>query len=312
MERLQEALSRAREQRKETLGGTAKPTIPALQPSKPAADKGQDSAPSAPARPTQAQATPTLQQQPETEELSREEAVIAAWRALPQYTPNERLLTANRVVSFFGGRQASPFDMMRTKIIQQAKANNWRRVVITSPTPQCGKTTITANLAFTLARHTDLRILVVEADMRRPELARLLGIKENLAFARALSGHESPDQHLVAYGSNLAFATNQVPAANPSELLQSVKAQEVLAQVEATYEPDIVLFDAAPMLASDDTVGLLDFVDCALIVAAAESTSIEEVDVTESEIAAATNVLGVVLNKTRHSSSSYGYEDGYY
>jgi capsular exopolysaccharide synthesis family protein len=311
MERLQEALSRARQQRKETLGSNAKPTIPALHPSQPAAPQKEAASPKAATPETARTGTPVLQE-PAPEGPTKEEQVIAAWRALPQYTPNERLLTANRVVSFFGGRQASPFDMMRTKIIQQAKANNWRRIVITSPSPQCGKTTITANLAFTLARHTDLRIMVIEADMRRPELARLLGIKENLAFARALSGHEAPEQHLVAYGSNLAFATNQVPAANPSELLQSVKAQEVLAQIEETYQPDIVLFDAAPMLASDDTVGLLDFVDCALIVAAAETTSIEEVDVTESEIAAATNVLGVVLNKTRYSASSYGYEEGYY
>lgn len=282
MERLQEALSRARDRRNEAGQQPAAPDAQAPAPRRAGA------APVAPGD------------------------VAAAWRALPQYMPNEHLLKANRVVSFFGGREASPFDMMRTKIIHQAKANGWRRLVITSPTPRCGKTTITANLAFTLARHTDLRTLVIEADMRRPELARLLGIREGTAFARVLSGQEAPEDHMFAYGTNLAFATNQQPAANPAELLQSAKAQEVLKQIEAVYAPDVILFDAAPMLASDDTAGLLHYSDAALIVAAAEHSTVDEIDRVETEVAAATNVLGVVLNKTRYSPEKYGYAEDYY
>ena len=78
------------------------------------------------------------------------------------------------------------------------------------------------------------------------------------------------------------------------------------------YSDDLVLFDAAPLLASDDTAAFLDFVDAAILVAAAEETSIDEVDLAESEVAASTNVLGVVLNKSRYSSSTHGYEEGYY
>jgi capsular exopolysaccharide synthesis family protein len=202
--------------------------------------------------------------------------------------------------------------MMRTKVIQQIRANNWRRILVTSPTPKCGKTTITANLAFSFGRQADFRTLVIETDMRRPELAHLLGVKENLRFARVLSGEEPAEAHMLAYGTNLAFAANKVPAENPSDLLLSGVAREKIIELEKTYAPDLVLFDAPPLLASDDTAAFLDFVDAAILVAAAEETSIHEVDVAESEIAAATNVLGVVLNKSRYSASAYGYEDGYY
>jgi len=282
MERLQEALSRARSRREETAAGRIVPSGDA------------DTDRSLP--------------RPRGDDRARAQA----WQQLAQFEPNERLLKANRVVSFFGGREAQGFDMMRTKVIQQAKAKGWRRILVTSPSPRCGKTTLTANLAFSLARHTDLRALVIEIDMRRPELAHLLGMRDNLAFARVLSGDEPAETHLRAFGSNLAFGTNRVAAANPSELLHSSVARETLTAIEERYAPDLMLFDAPPVLASDDTVGFLDSVDAAIIVAAAEQTSISEIDVAEAEIAASTNVLGVVLNKTRYGGDAYGYYDGSY
>ncbi|MBL9060544.1 MAG: CpsD/CapB family tyrosine-protein kinase [Mangrovicoccus sp.] len=235
-----------------------------------------------------------------------------AWQALPQFEPDEKTLRSNRVVAYFGGRDAAAFDVMRTKLIQQIKANGWKRILITSPSPKCGKTTITANLAFSLARQADFRTMVIETDMRRPELAHMLGIKQNLCFARVLAGEEPAEAHMVACGSNLAIGANKVPAENPSELLHSAQARSRIEEIEQRLKPDLVLFDAPPVLASDDTAAFLDFVDAALLVAAAEETSIDEVDLAESEIAASTNVLGVVLNKSRYTSSTYGYEEGYY
>ncbi len=231
---------------------------------------------------------------------------------LTQFEPDERTLRSNRVVAFFGGREAAAFDVLRTKLIQQIKANGWKRILITSPSPKCGKTTITANLAFSLARQSDFRTLVIETDMRRPELAHMLGIKQNLCFARVLEGEEPAEAHMIAYGMNLAIGANKVPAERPSELLHSTHARTRIEDIEQRLKPDLVLFDAPPILASDDTAAFLDFVDGAILVAAAEETSIDEVDLAESEIAASTNVLGVILNKSRYTSSTYGYEDGYY
>lgn len=297
MERLQEALSRARDRRREAAAQPASAERVADGQSRPS------SGPSGATTDTKAgdratSATPV--------------EVVAAWQSLPQYTPNENLLLNNRVLSFFGGVAAQPFDMMRTRLLQQCKTHGYRRIAITSPTPKCGKSTIAANLAFGLARQTELRIILIDIDMRRPELANILGIRDNLAFARVLGGHEPPEAHMIAYGNNLAFATNRVPSANSSELLHSAFARQQIELVEKKFAPDLVLFDAPPMLASDDTIGFLDFTDGALLVAAAETTSIDEVDVSETEIASATNMIGVVLNKARYTQGSYGYDSDYY
>ena len=280
MERLQEALSRARERRESVARGR---------------DAG--SAEGEARRPA---STSTL------------EASVDLWRRLPSFEPDERLLKANRVVAYFGGREAGPFDMMRTKILQQVRTNGWRRIVVTSPTAQCGKTTITVNLGFSLARNTDLRVLVVELDLRRPELANLLGIRDRLAFMRYLSGEDRAAQHMIGHGDNLAFAANAAPASNPSELLQSTQARKQLEALEHEFAPDLVLYDMPPVLASDDTLGFLAFADAALIVAAAEQSSVDDIDVTEGEISGVTNVLGVVLNKTRYTLGNAGYEGTYY
>ena len=73
------------------------------------------------------------------------------------------------------------------------------------------------------------------------------------------------------------------------------------------YDPTVILFDMPPMLVSDDAIGIAAQVDCVLLIAAAESTTVQDVDVCERDLAAQTNVLGVILNKCRYLDRSYGY-----
>ncbi|MCV6598088.1 MAG: CpsD/CapB family tyrosine-protein kinase [Mangrovicoccus sp.] len=279
MERLQEALKRAREQREELGAGAPPATGDAAQADAPAQAQRQSSAHHG--------------QDP--------------WEAVPEFAPIPRIMRKNRLISYFGGPEASPYDIMRTKIVQLAKAKEAKRIIVTSPSPGCGKTTTTANLAFSLARQADLRTLVLDIDFRRPNLGKVLGIQEPHQFSEALANESDPAEHMVRIGSNLLIATNAEPAANPSELLQSQVAQETLAELERRFEPDLVLFDALPVLTSDDTIGFVEHCDAALIVAAAEQNSMEELDVTEAEIAAVSTVLGVVLNKCRYAGNNYEY-----
>ncbi len=275
MERLQDALNRAREKR----GGTVSQASP--RPSRSGGPGGGDA------------------------------GIAARWSALKPFVPNPRALQQTRVVSYFGKQQATPFDLMRTKVVQQCKAKGWKRLVITSATPKCGKTTITANLAFSLARQSDLRIMVIELDLRRPSLAKVLGLKEPHYFAKVLAGQEAAEDHLVCHNGNLAFGTNIAAEANPSELLQSIQTREKLQALEDFYKPDLTIFDTAPLLASDDTIGFLEYVDAALLIAAAEQTTIEELDVAESEVSEMTEVMGVVLNKCRYMDREEAYDYGY-
>lgn len=231
------------------------------------------------------------------------------WAGLSVFSPKPAHLEDNRVVAHQAGPLSGPFEIMRTKLLLQMRANSWRRVAITSPTSDCGKTTISTNLAFCLARQSDLRIMLVDLDLRRPSVASTLGVTRDLQLSRALAGTDPIEAHMMRIGANFAFAVNKSPTGNPAELLQGVQAAEVLDRIEALFAPDIILFDMAPMLVADDTIGFLDQVDCALLVAAAERSTLEEIGKCEADLAARTNALGVVLNKCRYrdKAESYGY-----
>ncbi len=233
--------------------------------------------------------------------------IAAAWAALPDFDPDPRLLTRNRVVSFAGGPEAIPFDVMRTRLLQQMRANGWRRVAITSPNSACGKTTTTLNLAFGLARQSDVRTVVAEIDLRRPAIARLLGLRGGRPFAEVLDGRAGFAECAVRVGPNLAFATNAGAARNPAELLQNPGVGPALAAIEARYNPAVTIFDMPPMLVGDDAMAFMGQVDCVLLVAAAESTTMQEIDLCERDLGSQTNVLGVILNKCRYIDKSYGY-----
>lgn len=240
------------------------------------------------------------------------EAVSAAWTALPVYEPLARRLLANRIVTLDPGPQATPFDVMRTRLLKQMKAHGWKRIAITSPGPACGKTMVTLNLAFSLARQAEVCTMVIEADLRRPALAATLGLKEQQAFATVMQGANPARDHLLRYGPNLAFGTNHRPVQNPAELLHSAKVIETLDALEADYAPDVMLFDMPPLQAGDDTLAFLDKIDAAILVAAAGTTTVEQVDLAEQELAAHTNVIGVVLNKCRYLDKDQGYGDYHY
>ena len=243
--------------------------------------------------------------------LASSDAVAEAWAALPVITPDPRRLIEAHVVTQTGCPEAAPFDALRTRVLQQMRTQGWRRLAITSPGPACGKSTLALNLAFSLARQPDLRVILAEVDLRRPSLARILGHHPSQSFADVLRGTQPFADQALRVKDNLAIAMSPNPVHSPAELLHSPAVAEVLAGIEATYAPDIMIFDLPPMLASDDVMAFLGQTDCALLVAAAEATKVKEIDICERDIASRSNVMGVVLNKCRYRDADYGYDYGY-
>ncbi len=231
------------------------------------------------------------------------------WANLTEIKLNAKYLRRIRVVADQVGDHTAPFDVLRTRMLHQMHSNNWRRVAVASPGSACGKTTLCLNLAFSLARQRDIKTMVIDLDMRRPSIDKILKQNGQRSFAHALERESVPEEHMLCYEQKLAFATNSKPAPNPAELLQDKGAAHVIDQLEDRYKPNVMLFDTPPMLACDDTFAFLDQIDCVLLIAAAESTTAEEVEKCEREIATRTNLLGVVLNKCRHldKADSYGY-----
>lgn len=232
------------------------------------------------------------------------------WEQLPMLSVSEKKLIRARVYLSQKSREATYFDKLRTKILQQCRDNGWRRVLITSPTTGCGKTTTVCNIAASFARQRDRRLIVHEMDMRRPGMARMLGHSLEASFWSYLEGSASFEDQAVRLSENVVISMNQSAYSNPSKLILQDTTPRLLDDVEARYKPDITLIDSPPLLAADDSLALLKMVDCAILIAAAELTTTGEVDSCEKEIAEQTNVLGIILNKCNYLEENYGYGYG--
>jgi Mrp family chromosome partitioning ATPase len=223
------------------------------------------------------------------------------WPTLATLTLNPGHLERNRIVALHPGQHAASFDVMRTNLLRTLRTNGWTRVAITSPTPACGKSTVAANLAFSLARLADTRVLLVELDLRHPSLAQMLGAEAGAQnFAASLAEGKVDFAQIRRAGDNLAIALNSRAMENPAELLSAARTADLIDEIEAQLRPDVVIFDLSPVLVSDDAIAFLDQVDCALVVAAADESTVAEIDKCGKDLAKRTQVLGVVLNKCRY------------
>ncbi len=232
---------------------------------------------------------------------------VLGWADLAPFEPRPETLARNRIVTLAGGREATAFDMLRTKLVQVMSANNWTRVAITSPSEGAGKSTLALNLALSLARRPERRTLLCGLDLRRPRLPALLGLPAGAAFSEVLEGRLAFADCALRIGQNLAIAANSAPSPSPAELLNAPLTGQIIDAIERDFRPDTMIFDTAPLLSSDDTMAILGHVDCVLLVAEAERSTLQEIDQCERELASQTNVLGVVLNKCRLSDqASYG------
>lgn len=232
----------------------------------------------------------------------------ASWADLPAFAPDPARMEASRIVTFADADPAhAAFDMMRTRLLRTLRANGWTSVGITSPTSGCGKTTTALNLAFGLAHQSDLRTVLVDLDLRRPAVARELGLPGTRSVAALLQGSASLAETFVRYGETLAIGASGAPTRHSGDLLMSAAAGQAAAGIKAAFAPDVLIYDLPPMLASDDAIAFLPHLDCVLLVAGAEKSRLDEVDKCEHELAEAGKLLGVALNMCRYMGEEYGY-----
>lgn len=236
-------------------------------------------------------------------------AIDEAWEALPLQEISDRHARRNRLFLEPGKQQTIYFDRLRTKVLQICRDNGWRRIVVTSATAGCGKTTVSCNLAASFTRQRDRRVVALDLDMRRPGMAKVLGHRASEGFSEVLEDRVDFGSCAFRLGPSVAVCANQRQHPNPAQLLLQDRTPEILDELQERYAPDLMVFDTPPLLAADDTVAFLKHVDCALIVAAAESSTTEDVDMAEKEVAEQTNVLGIVLNKCVYMDETSG---GYY
>lgn len=238
------------------------------------------------------------------------QAEPVAWTALRELKLDPDRMRRERVVAY-GKTEPShvAFDVLRTRLLKVCRDNGWTRVGLTSPTKDCGKSVLAANLAFSLARNVEGRFLIVDMDLKAPRLATLLGVRERSGIGRLLTGQTPPGDMMARVGSNLAVAINTERESNSAELMQSSSTSGVLDGIMEALQPDLVLFDLPPMFVGDDVMSFLPNLDAVLLVAAAGHTRSHDIEECERLLAEATNFIGVVLNKYAAAlGDAYAYD----
>lgn len=221
------------------------------------------------------------------------------WTALPEIQPAGKTLLAHNVVTRQASHQATPFDILRTKILLQMRQNGWKTVAITSPMPQSGKTTIACNLALGLGRQGELRTMLFDLDLQDPSIGNFMGHSPKADISNVLTGEIPFAEQAVRVGESVAISMAMHRENDPTRVLLSEQTPETLNTIKDTYDPDIMIFDTPSILMGDNTRAFLRNVDCALIVTRANNTKYGHFDACEREVAEYTNVLGVVLNAFR-------------
>lgn len=200
-----------------------------------------------------------------------------------------------------GGQER--FRTLRSRLYKIASTRKLKRVLVTSGVAGEGKTFVASNLAQSIVQQPELRVLLIDADLRSSRLHSLFGAQVCPGLSDYLRG--DADEYAVIQNGvieNLFLVPGGALVSNPSELLLSEKMKHFLNTVTPVF--DWIIIDSPPALPVHDASILADLVDGVLFVVRAGSTDVEIVQRTTSEFQGK-NLLGVVLNQVE-KIDSYG------
>lgn len=200
---------------------------------------------------------------------------------------------------------AEAYRQVRTNIQYVGVSRDLKKLLITSPNSGEGKTVTSANLAIALAQAGN-RVILVDADMRRPHLHRLFGYTNICGLTNLLLGaNEETNCLQITMVPNLRLLTSGPMPPNPAELLGSARMAEVATWL--TEQADFVIFDSPPVLAVTDSVLLSQMVDATLLVVKGGKTAFQALAVASRRIVDVNgHIAGVLLNQMSRKNS-YGY-----
>jgi polysaccharide biosynthesis transport protein len=198
--------------------------------------------------------------------------------------------------------QAQAYSMLRTNLQLQRPGNRPMQLVVTSARPGEGRTTTAVNLAVAVAQAAH-RVLLVDADLRRPAIATVLRLTGGEGLSTVLAGSASLEQATVTWmaeGDDSArlsvLPAGPVPT-NPGDLLASEAMDKLLDQVRHRY--DVVIFDSSPLLQATDAAALAARVRGALLVVDGHRTRRVRLNEAVIRLAlAGADTVGVVLNRS--------------
>lgn len=191
-------------------------------------------------------------------------------------------------------RASEQYDMLVLRLISATTVRMFKRLLITSAQKGEGRTSVLLNMAGALSR-AGKRVLVVDTDLLRPSVIRLLGVEAEIGLAEAFGRDLPPGMaimRVMPYGFHVLPTRERVD--NAVEILTSHAFREMLEIVEPDY--DFILFDSPPLLERADSGMLIKLADTALMVVRQGVTRASQM-AKAIELLAEEDIFGVVLNR---------------
>jgi capsular exopolysaccharide synthesis family protein len=210
-----------------------------------------------------------------------------------------RVLERHRVTSVNNDITADPFRMLRTQVLMQMRQNGWQTLALTSPNKGAGKSTVSLNLAIGFAMEVDYTALLVDADLRDPDVRNLLELEPGPGLADYLMGKAKIEDLLIhpAIG-NLVVLPGGAPVTFSSELMRSPMMADMIREFRARYRDRLIVFDVPPILSGADTLALSTYMDATILLVEESKTRKDEIE-RSVELLKDSNLIGIVLNKSR-------------
>jgi protein-tyrosine kinase len=250
-------------------------------------------------------ATGSTARQAPTEAAGDSEAPASA-DPLQVVPVDRRHLQAMRIVAHDATEgRATHYDMLRTQVLQRMEAASCQTIAVTSPRWGCGKTVTAINLALSIARQSERSVLLVDLDLRKPQIARYLGLQPTAGIHDVITGDCQLSEAMLLpdlCGHRLTVVPTPKPVLNPVEHLVSSAMKTTISRLKKESRHQIIIFDLPPMLSSDDFLAFLPQVDCALLVASSGESTVN--DMAECErLIDPEKFLGCVLNKVTEAET---------
>ena len=204
-----------------------------------------------------------------------------------------------------GSLGAEKFRFLAVRLRQLRQTRPLKKILITSTIPQEGKSTVAANLACTLARRRQQKTLLLEGDLRRPNITNQFGIGRIPGLCEWLNGQSESINIYKLQGLGLWILPAGAAPQNPLELMQSGKLSVLMEQLEAWF--DWIVIDSPPVLPLADTSLWSRLADGVLLVTRKGTTEKQQLQ-RGLEAIEKSKLLGALLNGSENVVHSDYYQ----